>query len=156
MNKLLAALSGLVLSVSLAQAAEFSSLEERMSRTDFQAAGLDKLSPDELKTLNDWLSRHGFVEGDPVATRPGAKPEFYPDQLAREAVESRIQGEFNGWRGKTRFTLENGQIWEQAESGMKGDVHLDNPAVKVKPMLFGSWLMAVDGCGCSVRVRRVK
>jgi len=28
--------------------------------------------------------------------------------------------------------------------------------VRIKPMLLGSWLMYVDGCGCSVRVQRIK
>ena len=32
-----------------ANAETFSSLEERMSQSEFHAAGLDKLSPDELK-----------------------------------------------------------------------------------------------------------
>ena len=41
-----------------ASAAEFSSLEERMSQTQFHDAGLDKLSPQELKNLNDWLRGH--------------------------------------------------------------------------------------------------
>jgi len=30
-----------------------------MSQGDFSAAGLDKLSPEELKFLNDWLRRQG-------------------------------------------------------------------------------------------------
>lgn len=156
MNKLLVVLFGFILTLPLARAVELSSLEERMSQKDFHAAGLNKLDAAELKALNDWLRANSLAPGAPTAVRPGATPEFYPDQLAREMIEGRLQGAFNGWRGKTRFTLQNGQVWEQAESGVKGNVRLDNPAVKIKPMLFGSWLMAVDGCGCSVRVRRLK
>lgn len=31
------------------------------------------------------------------------------------AIESRIDGEFQGWDGETIFRLTNGQIWQQAE-----------------------------------------
>ncbi|MFI4970442.1 MAG: hypothetical protein ACHP7D_09570, partial [Lysobacterales bacterium] len=63
---------------------------------------------------------------------------------------------FIGWRGKTVFTLDNGQEWQQAESGVYDAGKFANPGVKIKPMLLGSWLMYVDGCGCSVRVKRIK
>src|SRR5688572_10963425 len=39
--------------------AAFSSLEERMSHADFKAAGLDKLTPEELAALNEWLRQRG-------------------------------------------------------------------------------------------------
>jgi hypothetical protein len=29
-------------------------------------------------------------------------------------IESRIDGEFNGWMGETLFPLQNGQVWQQA------------------------------------------
>jgi len=83
-------------------------------------------------------------------------PVFYPDEGARENIESNIVGTFEGWRGHTVFTLENGQEWAQAESGARDTGKFSNPKVKIKPMLLGSWLMYVDGCGCSVRVKRVK
>jgi len=37
--------------IGRANAAGFSSVEERMSQSEFHAAGLDKLSPDELKAI---------------------------------------------------------------------------------------------------------
>jgi hypothetical protein len=155
MRKMCAAVLGLGFFVSAtAFGAEFSTLEERMSQTEFQAAGLNRLSPEEMKALNDWLRVHGLAPGAPVASGSG-QPEFYPDHDEREPVESRIVGAFNGWMGKTKFNLENGQVWEQAESGMRGE-SLQNPAVRIRPMLLGSWLMYIDGCGCSVRVKRIK
>ncbi len=148
---LLAILAG----IDIAAAAGFSSLEERMSQADFHAAGLDKLSPDELAKLNDWLRSHGS-SGEATVAGSSAHPVFYPDESARETVEAHIVGRFAGWHGKTQFTLDNGQVWQQAESGSGGDVSLDGPAVRIKPMMLGSWLMNVEGCGCSVRVKRVK
>ena len=60
----------LLLITAAASAAEFSSLEERMSQAQFHAAGLDKLSPEELKVLNDWVrsafQRHHHNSGHAV------------------------------------------------------------------------------------------
>lgn len=138
----------------LAQAAEFSTLEERMSRSDFTAAGLDRLSPEQLKSLNDWLRKHGLAPGAPVAR--GDALEFYPEEKEREVVEAHIAGRLDGWMGKTTFKLDNGQVWQQAESGVRTDLGLNAPAVRIKPMMLGSWLMYIDGCGCSLRVKRIK
>jgi hypothetical protein len=135
-------------------AAEFSSVEERMSQAEFHAAGLDKLSPDELKSLNDWLSTH--IATKTTYITPTGAPVFYPKSSDRETIESRIDGKFSGWYGHNVFKLENGQEWTQAESGQLTPGNYDHPKVKIKPMLLGSWLMYVEGCGCSVRVDRTK
>jgi hypothetical protein len=130
-------------------------LEERMSQAEFRAAGLDTLSPEQLKNLNEWLRTHGGATGGP-AVGPGGQPVFYADDSSRDTIESTITGLFTGWRGKSVFKLENGQEWRQAESGAYDAGKFENPAVRIKPMLLGSWLMYVEGCGCSVRVQRIK
>ena len=130
-------------------------LEERMSQEEFTAAGLDKLSPEQLKYLNGWIQSKGVSEvGAPIRHRDGSAT-FYADEQDREVIESAIAGQFNGWRGKTRVTLDNGQVWEQVESGSSG-FPLKSPKVKVKPMSMGSWLMYVNGCNCDIRVKRIK
>lgn len=126
-------------------------LEERMSADDFRASGLNGLSPQQLAHLNQWLSAH---EGDGGGSASGRG--FYPDEGAREKVESRITGTFTGWMGNTVFQLDNGQSWRQAESGRFYTGSMTNPEVTIKPMILGSWLMKIEGCGCSVRVQRVK
>jgi hypothetical protein len=140
--------------IGAAGAADFSSLEERMSQDQFHASGLDKLSPQELKNLNDWLRGHETVTTQVVS--PTGQPVFYPKEGDREIVESRIDGEFVGWRGHTVFKLENGQEWAQAESGSFTNGKYDHPKVRVKPMVLGSWLMSIEACGCNVRVTRTK
>lgn len=131
-------------------------LEERMSKDEFHAAGLDKLSPAELKTLNSWLAGHEQVKTIREVVTPTGKPVFETDQGERKIVEARISGRFSGWYGKTVFKLDNGQEWTQAESGQFSNGKYDNPKVRIKPMLLGSWLMYIDACGCSVRVERTK
>jgi hypothetical protein len=139
---------------SVAAAAEFSSLEERMNQQEFHAAGLDKLSPEELKNLDDWLRGHQTVTTK-LVTASGT-PAFYTNKDEKVPVESRIAGKFVGWYGKSTFTLENGQEWTQAESGQMSYGPYDHPKVKIKPMMIGAWLMYVEPCGCSLRVERTK
>ena len=144
----------LALAAAAAGAAGFSSLEERMSQGEFHAAGLDKLSPDEIKALDDWLRSHYATTTTYVT--PSGQPVFYAKDTDREVVQSHIDGSFDGWRGHTVFKLENGQEWTQAESGSYTCGKADHPVVKIKPMLLGSWLMYVASCGDSVRVERTK
>jgi len=35
--------------------------------------------------------------------------------LCSPAIESRVDGEFEGWDGETIFPLTNGQIWQQVQ-----------------------------------------
>lgn len=128
-------------------------LEERMSQAEFHAAGLDKLSPEELATLNAWINAHG---GAVRYVGTGGTPAFDTDVGERSVIDSSIAGTFSGWRGHTTFTLDNGQQWTQSESGSFDAGKFESPKVRIKPMMMGSWLMVVEGCGCSVRVRRTK
>lgn len=138
-----------------ARAETFSSLEERMSQNEFHAAGLDKLSPDELNALNAWLRSHYGTQVTYVS--PTGKPVFYPQESSREPVDAHIVGQFTGWYGQTVFTLDNGQQWQQAESASYQCGKFDNPKVTIKPTLMGSWLMYVDPCRSqSLRVTRIK
>jgi hypothetical protein len=129
-------------------------LEERMSQSEFHAAGLDKLSPQELAQLNGWIDAHGGSNVKYVTS--GGSPVFYPDSGGRETIEQHIVGTFTGWRGHTIFALDNGQEWRQAESGVRDTGKFSEPLVRIKPTLLGSWLMYVEGCGCSLRVERIK
>lgn len=148
------ALTLLLVAASAAAQTQSPTLEERMSQAEFREAGLDKLSPEELQRLNAWLQAHGGTQ--PKYVTAGGSPVFYPDSSARETVQAHIDGVFSGWRGKTVFKLDNGQEWQQAESGSYSTGNSTNPAVRIRPTLLGSWLMYIDGCGCSVRVQRIK
>ncbi|MFA7320335.1 MAG: hypothetical protein WC000_02600 [Dokdonella sp.] len=152
---ILAALLAIPFAGSLFAQSQAPTLEERMSQQEFTASGLDKLSPEQLKYLNDWIQSKGVSEiGAPIRHHDGTVT-FYTDDESREVIESAISGEFNGWKGNTRVTLENGQIWQQSESG-RGGFRMQSPNVTIKPMIMGSWLMNIDGCDCEMRVRRIK
>lgn len=131
-----------------------SSLRERMGETEFRAAGLGKLSPEELKQLEAWLAAHPHTETKLVSA--SGKPVFYAASNKRAAFEAHIAGHFAGWTGRNLITLDNGQQWRQIGSDQPACGSSDNTVVKVKPSLFDSWLMYVKGCNGSVHVERVK
>jgi hypothetical protein len=134
-------------------AQQASDLQQRMSDAEFRAAGLDKLSPQELQNLDHWLQTHAKVTTKVVDT--SGKPVFYPQKQKRERITATINGHFGGWQGHDEFTLSNGQVWKQVGADTVSCTSSDRPAVKVKPSLFGNWLMFVDGCNGDVHVQRV-
>src|SRR5581483_2843940 len=90
----------LLLSALPAFGQQFSSLEERMSGADFKAAGLDKLSPEELKYLDNWLQTHQPVK----MVSPSGKPVFYADEDSKE-FETHLVGTFSGLSARSRAEL---------------------------------------------------
>jgi hypothetical protein len=154
----------LALAPFVLHAQNFSSLEERMSEAEFKAAGLDKLAPEELAALNEWLRSRG------QATAPAAAPVGYPPAAAVEdrrgfssldasydAIVSRISGEFTGWNGSgDEITLENGMVWKTSDPASRLAVKLTNPVVTVTPGVFNAWFLKVEGYNTRVRVVRVR
>ena len=76
--RLLPLLMSVALAIPLAATAAdpYVPLQQRMTPEEFKAAGLDKLSPSELKNLDAWLSGHGKVVTKLVDQ--SGKPVFYP------------------------------------------------------------------------------
>ncbi len=122
-----------------AHAQQVAGLQQRMSASEFKAAGLDKLSPQELANLDSWLAGHGKVVTKVVSA--SGKPVFYTDESRRKPIDAHIVGHFSGWNGHNLVTLDNGQQWQQIGSDQPYCGASDNPVAKIKPSLFGNWLM---------------
>ncbi|MDA0272452.1 MAG: hypothetical protein O3C68_04265 [Proteobacteria bacterium] len=76
-------------------------------------------------------------------------------EIEPDLIRSRIDGTFKGWRNnKTRFRLENGEIWEQRQSSTY-ITNLESPQVIIKKRRFG-YTMEVPAIGRSVHVKRIK
>jgi hypothetical protein len=134
-------------------AQQFSTLEERMTYAEFKAAGLEKLSPEELAALNSWLAGKSTVAATPAQDTRG----FEGRTSAAGAVVSSIPGTFKGWKGKgDRFTLANGQVWEVTDSGTRLSVTVENPTVTVEQGALSAWFLRVDGYNARARVKRIK
>lgn len=105
-------------------------VQQKMTPQEFKAAGLDKLSANELQSLNKWLN--GYRETTVKTAKKTA------ERQAAEVSESRVDGTFNGIGGGTVIRLEDGTVWKQANP----DEHwrapgLDHPAAVVVRTAFG-------------------
>lgn len=98
-------------------------------------------------------------ETSPVAAADADSEDFgLEEQRAAETklIRSRIDGIFDGWSGKTEFTLENGQVWRQAGGGKLVARESENPEVEIKRGFMGVYYLKVDGYNPTVKVRRIK
>lgn len=136
--------------VSVADDSTIKLLQNSMSAEQFKAAGLNKLSKSELENLNAWISGQKTVVVEKIVAVEVEKPEE-----PKEDIVSTIVGEFNGWRGNTRFTLANGQIWDQQDDSQLFASKMINPKVRIVSG-FSGWKLQVDGYNKWVKVKQVK
>jgi hypothetical protein len=127
---------------------EFPGIRRLMSDADFEATGLEKLSPEELKALDAWLLR--YTAGDAELLQE-TNSEVRKAQEDFEVV-SRIKGDFDGWSGETVFTLENGQVWEQRLNGRYRYEGPPNPEVRISRNWLGFFRLTLVAEGRSVGV----
>ena len=164
MNKILIVLLFLSVTFSALAAGGFSSLEEQMTGKEFTTSGLDKLSPQELEVLNDWIRRHSIATLDSPAAgketvdsekdRRGLKNEHEEQDLTE--ITSTLVGKFKGWDGQTTFKLANGMIWVQTDKDKFYIKEIENPTVIIKPSRFGSWRLNIVGFNSECRVKRIQ
>jgi len=166
MNRIYVSLLLLVFSIPAFAVDSFSSLEEQMTGKEFDAAGLEKLSPQELDELNAWIRKHSLAT---LATAPskagstvseastdsrGLKSDKGDDDTS--TITSKLVGKFSGWDGQTVFKLENGMIWAQASKKKFYTEEIDSPTVTVKHGMFGSWRMYFEEVDEDVKVKRIQ
>lgn len=124
------------------RSSEFIAIQSLMTASEFEAAGLSKLSPKELAALNRWIS--SFAVSLVSAGGPASG----------EVIESEIDGAFEGWSGETIFKLTNGQIWQQAEYDYEYEYEY-RPKVTIYRS-GGQYRLKVEGMSQSVPVKRLK
>lgn len=134
--------------------AESQGLQQRMSPAAFKAAGLEKLSPQELQNLDNWLQGHKKVTTKEVDS--SGKPVFYSHDKKRSKITTTIVAHFDGWSKGHEFKLANGQLWTSIDSEPHTCNSAENPEVQVKPSLLGTWMMYVPSCYANVHVRRLR
>lgn len=136
-------------------------IEKQMSPEQFKAAGLDKLSPAELANLNAWLNNTLEVETTKAATLAKDKVETenrgFLSFGKSDPIVARIAGEFRGFAKGRRWTLDNGQMWEQIDGASLAGVLKTDPQVRITPSLVGNaWYMQIEGYNTRASVRRTK
>lgn len=155
--------------------ARFADLRASMTAEEFKAAGLDKLSDAELSALSAWLNRKVGTETaraveqvrQETQTAVAQAQSDTRKQVERETrgffafgsdepIVSTLAGEFKGFAKGNRYTLANGQVWEQIEPANLAGVRKDNPGVTIKPGMFNNWFLRIDGYNTAAKVRRIK
>ena len=117
----------------------FPGIKSLMLSEEFSAAGLDRLSDEELDTLNAWLLRYTAGE----ATILLKQNEEVREASKSYEVVSRIKGDFRGWSGETVFLLENGQIWKQRLRTRYTYTGSPNPQVRISRNYMGFYKLTV-------------
>src|SRR5882724_9435470 len=88
------------------------SIQQMMTPEEFKAAGLNKLSPDELQKLDAWLQGYRTVTEKKATEKATARAE----RTKMDLIVSRVDGTFNGLTGRTVIRLEDGTVWRQANA----------------------------------------
>jgi hypothetical protein len=96
----------------------------------------------------------------PAAPAPAAVFGFEarPSPMAPppiEAIESAIDGPFDGWLPRGQLKLANGQVWEISD-GSTAAYDLKSPKVKITRGVSGTFFMAIEGVSQTPRVRRLR
>jgi len=140
--------------VTSAHADDNSTLEERMSFKDFTRLGLDKLSPEQRKGLNEWMKAHGGPACPPgIAAAPvaGAAPASAAP-AEKDKYSAKLVGEFKGWEKGTVLRLADGSAWEVRDDEPFVAHSASSPVVSVEKSLIAGWRLSVAGYNEVARV----
>jgi hypothetical protein len=132
------------------------SVQELMTPDEFKAAGLDKLSEDELQHLDAWLQGYRQTAEKRVSEQAEKKAteeikkateqaKARAPKLMVDKVVSRVDGTLGGLTGSTVIKLEDGTVWKQANKDDRYQPQVtDHPLVLVSHSPFG-YKMRVEG-----------
>jgi len=142
-------------------------LRDMMTREEFEAMGLDKLTPTELEHLSWWMQGYrrgaGAGAGTKLAAAPASAPVVeanaetaaaaaetkkkihYPWLAKKQGIYSRVNGMLGPLTGHSIVTLEDGTKWKQANADDRYRPRItDHPPAAVLPTSFG-WKMRIEG-----------
>ena len=135
------------------------SIEETMRPEEFKAAGLDKLSEDELQHLDAYLQGYRESAKKKATEQAQAKAQEEIKEATAKATEeanksartrldtlvSRVDGTIEGLKGHTQIRLEDGTVWKQANADERYKAPItDHPAAVVVHGTFG-YKMRIEG-----------
>jgi len=84
----------------------------------------------------------------------GKEPPAWKDARLK-SIETRIDGNFDGWNGNQQIHLANGQVWKVVD-GSDDQLNVNNPKVTVQRGLLGSFFLDIDGAHRMPKVARVQ
>ena len=128
---------------------KFPGIKALMTEEELSQAGINQLSADQLAALNAWLIRYTANDADLIKQTAEVQEETF------QPIASKIAGTFRGWTGKTKFRLENGQVWQQRYNN-KWTTKLDNPEIVITKGALGFYNMEVVEKGRIIGVKRIQ
>jgi hypothetical protein len=153
--------------------APFPGLQKILTPAEWQRAGLDRLTPDQLGVIDAALIRHVAQVVAKVTAPPPLAPE--PGVTAQENAVARsrfwdrfglgksdtagwrdlppMQAKVTGWQGANRFALDTGQVWEGLEP-IPYEILGATVTIEARPL--GAFALKLNENSVAVRVRRVK
>ena len=119
-------------------------IQQAMTPEEFKAAGLNKLSSEELQKLNAWLQGYREVAEKAAEKKATARTEKV-EHAKMDMLVSRVDGTFTGLTGRTLIHLEDGTVWKQANADDRYRPKVtDHPAAVVIHGIFG-YKMQLEG-----------
>jgi hypothetical protein len=125
-------------------------IRELMTAEEFAGSGLSRLSNEEFDVVNRWLMRYSGQTVAEMNVTSSAERD-----LDSYTINSRIDGEFTGWNGPTRFPLKNGQLWE-TKSTRRYSYSAIDPEVEITRNWIGSYKLRLLDTDKAINVKRVR
>jgi hypothetical protein len=107
---------------------------------------------ERMSTPTIGVSKQERTEQEQLATAKEYRESTAP--VTPSVIESKVDGQFEGWEGNTVVRLINGELWQQTD----GHISI---AVKIMPDVLiyrsdGQWKMKVEGIPKDVAVERLR
>ena len=149
----------------------FPGLKSVLSPAEWQRAGLDRLSPDEVGVIDAALiryeagidrqhqaevaaARQDVVASDKARSKAGLLSRFGLINLHDDWRDlPTLTAKVVRWDGGNRFVLDNGQVW-QGDDPITYD--LPGKEIAIQPRPHGQFALIVDGENTMLRVTRVR
>ncbi len=137
-----------------AQTPDFPGVQKAMSPSAFERAGLNKLAPEERQRLDEFIRGYVTRSNEKAATAAVDSAVKNNKVTEPQVIESRIAGPFRGYNGRSRFTLENGQVWAQSQQYTRPYPPVDSPPVVIVKAGWGHRMYVLGGG--NIRVSKVR
>ncbi len=149
----------------------FPGLKSVLSAAEWQRAGLDRLSPDEVGVIDAALIRHQSgatarlqtelaTAQQTVATVQVEQKKGLLQRFGLPIFDSAdwrslppLKARFVKWEGANRFVLDNGQVWEGFEPIT---YELAGKELEIQARPHGQFALIVDGVNTTLRVMRLR
>lgn len=131
-------------------------IEQRLNTEQLHATGLDTLSPEQLRLLNQLLDDdRETVARDAVAEHTASNVGLREKRTPEQAVTATVDGEVRQWNTGSTVVLDNGQRWRVIEGSLYLRRPASHPKVSIEPGFMGAWYLQMEGESKKLKVQRV-